>query len=134
MAEAVVVGVAHHSNDGPRRLVGLHPHTRVDLDLLADGVLVGPVFVGQSLIDEHHAGSRERIGFPEIAPAQDGNLEDTQIAGRKTHPSAALQPFSGCPAIWKAKASSTWLGSQTVDADTSTPGIALSRLRAFRES
>jgi len=80
------MGVADHSNDGAQRLLVPLP----DLEVLPDGLFVGPVFAGQRLVDERHPGSAGRIGFAEIPAAQEGNLENAQIAGRNTHPSADL--------------------------------------------
>jgi hypothetical protein len=78
--EAAVVDVANDADDLAGGLFELRANAPADDDLLADGVIFGPEFVGHGLVDEDHTGSAAIVIVGKVAAAQDGDFEHAEIA------------------------------------------------------
>ena len=77
---------SRRGGDFPPKTSRCQPHILADDHLLTYGILVGPELFGQRLIDERYPGGGDGIVFCEVVAAQDGNLEEAQVARRDAHP------------------------------------------------
>ena len=87
--EAAIADVSDDADDLAGGLFKLRADAFADDDLLADGILFGPVLLGHGLIDDDDAGAAPVILIGEVAAAENGNFEDGEIAGRSAHPAGA---------------------------------------------
>ena len=72
----VLADVGNDADDG-------HEFVRVEsaANALAEGVFVGEGLLGKGLADDRDKGAVIEVGFGEIAPAEQGDVERAEIAG-----------------------------------------------------
>ena len=85
--QSATVNVANDADDLPGGLIELRSNSLADDDLLADGVLFGPEFLGHSLVDDAPRQVRRPVAVREVAATQNRNLEDLEVPGE-----AFIQP------------------------------------------
>src|SRR5258707_1428481 len=73
--QILVLYSIHHADDRHPCLVTRSPYT------FSDGISVGPVLVGQSLVHDHHWRRIRLVRFDEIAPPLQGNAHGMKIPG-----------------------------------------------------
>ena len=91
--EAAVADVADDADDLAGGLSELGADAFADEELLANGIAFGPVFFLHGLVDENDAGGGTGVLLGEVAAAQDGNVEDGEVAGGSAHPAGAAVPW-----------------------------------------
>ena len=91
--EAAVADVADDADDLAGGLCELGADAFADEELLANGIAFGPVFFRHGLVDENDAGGGTGVLLGEVAAAQDGNVEDGEVAGGSAHPAGAAVPW-----------------------------------------
>ena len=80
------MNVAYDANDLAGGFLELRSNALADDDLLADRIFFRPELLRHALVDKDYAGRAGHITVGEVAPAQNGNFENIEVAGRGVHP------------------------------------------------
>src|SRR5205823_5331816 len=80
LIESAIARVADNSDDLAGRFGEDWSHARSDYDAVVEGIAVGPELAGHGFINYDYAGSGSVVAIGEIAAAEDGNLEDIEVA------------------------------------------------------
>ena len=94
--ETAVADVPDDADDLAGGLCELGADAFADEQLLANGIAFGPVFFLHGLVDENHARSGTGVLLGEVPAAQDGNVEDGEVAWGSAHPAGAAVPWRFC--------------------------------------
>jgi hypothetical protein len=79
LIESAIVCVSNNADHLPRWFDEDRSHARSNHDAVAQRITVGPELPRHRLIDDDDTGRSSVILFSEIAPADDGHLEDVKI-------------------------------------------------------
>ena len=97
VVEATVAAVGDDADDLAGGLSELGADAFANEELLANGIVFRPVFFLHGLVDENDARGGTGVLLGEVPAAQDGYVEDSEVAWGSAHPAGAAVPWRfGC--------------------------------------